>query len=440
VQIGVFGVGYVGLVTGLCFAEMGNDVISVDIDPNKVEMMKKGQSPIFEQGIDDLMKRNIADGRIVFTTEAKKAIDTSKILFIAVGTPSDKDGSADLKYVLQVAETIATHVTKPLSVVIKSTVPVGTGDKVQKAIEAVLAKRGVNLEIPVISNPEFLREGTAIEDCLRPDRIVIGVSKPEHADTMKELYEPFVRNGHPVIAMERRSSEMTKYAANSFLATKISFMNELSRLCEKVGANIDDIRSGIGSDKRIGMQFLYAGIGYGGSCFPKDVRAMMKTSEENGMPLTILDAVEAVNETQIKHTIGKAFDMLKSVTGPKKIALWGVAFKPGTDDIREAPALEVINAMLKEGVEIRAFDPIAAEHAKKEFGQHKGLEFVHNQYEALEGADLLVIATEWKQFREPNFETMKEKMRSPKILDGRNIYRPEAVRKLGFEYVSVGRR
>ena len=439
-QIGVFGVGYVGLVTGLCFAEMGNDVISVDIDPNKVEMMKKGQSPIFEQGIDDLMKRNIADGRIVFTTEAKKAIDTSKILFIAVGTPSDKDGSADLKYVLQVAETIATHVTKPLSVVIKSTVPVGTGDKVQKAIEAVLAKRGVNLEIPVISNPEFLREGTAIEDCLRPDRIVIGVSKPEHADTMKELYEPFVRNGHPVIAMERRSSEMTKYAANSFLATKISFMNELSRLCEKVGANIDDIRSGIGSDKRIGMQFLYAGIGYGGSCFPKDVRAMMKTSEENGMPLTILDAVEAVNETQIKHTIGKAFDMLKSVTGPKKIALWGVAFKPGTDDIREAPALEVINAMLKEGVEIRAFDPIAAEHAKKEFGQHKGLEFVHNQYEALEGADLLVIATEWKQFREPNFETMKEKMRSPKILDGRNIYRPEAVRKLGFEYVSVGRR
>lgn len=438
-KISVFGTGYVGLITGLSFAEMGNDVICVDVDPAKVKSLNSGLPTIYESGLESMLKNNLAAERIRFTTESAMAVRESDLLFIAVGTPSDEDGSADMQYVLQVASTIGQEMQQSKVIINKSTVPIGTQKKVKAVVAEALRARGLNLNFDVVSNPEFLREGMAVEDCLKPNRVVIGCES-EHAEKlMRQLYEPFLKSGNPLLVMDPESSEMTKYAANAMLAAKISVMNEFSRICSRVGADIEHVRRGIGSDHRIGPHFIFAGVGYGGSCFPKDVKALIHIGEENDQPVDILRSVKKVNDEQrglflrqVREACGGSFRGLK-------IAQWGIAFKPGTDDIREAPALDLIEAFLAEGAEVVAYDPVAAEMAQKHFAGRKGLSFVGQQYEALNGASVLVIATEWKSFREPNYEKMKTLMKKPVICDGRNIYSLSVMRQAGFQYHSIGR-
>lgn len=439
-KISVFGTGYVGLVTGLCFAEMGNDVICVDVDASKVKQLTSGVPTIYEAGLEGMLKSNLQAQRIQFTTDSAAAIRASDLLFIAVGTPSDEDGSADLKYVLQVAETIGLHMDGRKVIINKSTVPIGTQKKVKSVIASALKARGANFEYDVVSNPEFLREGMAVEDCLKPNRVVVGLETAWAEKLMKQLYEPFLKSGNPLLVMDPESSEMTKYAANAMLAAKISVMNEFSRICEKVGADIENVRRGIGTDFRIGPHFIFAGVGYGGSCFPKDVKALIHIGGENEEPTDLLNAVKKVNDEQRMLFLDKTRAACGGSFKGLKIAHWGVAFKPGTDDIREAPALDLIEAYLAEGAaEVRVYDPIASEHAVQYFKGHPALKFVPQQYDALEGASVLVITTEWKSFREPNFEKIKGLMKEPVVCDGRNIYNRDVMKEAGIRYVSVGR-
>jgi UDPglucose 6-dehydrogenase len=432
-KIAVVGTGYVGLVTGTCLAETGNQVTCVDINEQKVKMMKEGELPIYEPGLEILFHRNISENRLQFTTNLADAIADAKIIFLALPTPPGGDGSADLSYVLGAAKDIAKLVKDYKVIVTKSTVPVGTADKVT----AVL-KENTSVECAVVSNPEFLREGVAVEDFMKPDRVVVGTMDERARKLMAELYAPYVRQGNPVIFMDERSSELTKYAANSFLATKISFMNEVANLCELVGADVDMVRRGIGADDRIGKRFLFSGIGYGGSCFPKDVQALAKSAEENKYDFKILNAVMDVNEIQKKVLVEKLRDYYKGGLKGKKFALWGLAFKPETDDIREAPALYIIDELLKEGAEVVAFDPEGMPNIKKLLGDK--ISYAANRYDALDGADALLIVTEWSVFRTPDFDLIKEKLKAPVIFDGRNLYDLDRVKECGFYYNSIGRK
>lgn len=431
-KVSVIGTGYVGLVVGTCFAESGNDVICVDNDERKLRLLKKGESPIYEPGLADLLKKNIADERIVFTDSLEKAVRGSDIIFLALPTPQSEDGSADLQHVLNTAKMIGRYMNGYKVIVNKSTVPVGTADKVR----GIVAKE-TTLDFDVVSNPEFLKEGAAVNDFMKPDRIVIGTQSPRACALMEDLYAPFIRTGNPLIIMDERSSELTKYAANSFLATKVSFMNDIANLCEKVGADIDQVRKGMGTDARIGTQFLFAGIGYGGSCFPKDVAALLNTSGSYGHELQILQSVEAVNKRQ-KQIIGEKIK--KHFKGKIKgltVALWGLSFKPNTDDVREAPSLAIIASLLKAGATVRAYDPEAMEEMKRRIGNT--VKYFDNNYESLKGADALVIATEWNDFRRPDFDRMKTLMKQPVIFDGRNIYDPRVMSERGFVYYGIGR-
>jgi len=432
-KIAVVGTGYVGLVTGTCLAETGNQVTCVDINEQKVKMMKEGQLPIYEPGLEILFHRNISENRLQFTTNLADAIADAKIIFLALPTPPGGDGSADLSYVLGAAKDIAKLVKDYKVIVTKSTVPVGTADKVTAVLKA-----NTTVECAVVSNPEFLREGVAVEDFMKPDRVVVGTMDERARKLMAELYAPYVRQGNPVIFMDERSSELTKYAANSFLATKISFMNEVANLCELVGADVDMVRRGIGADERIGKRFLFSGIGYGGSCFPKDVQALAKSAEENKYDFKILNAVMDVNEIQKKVLVEKLRDYYKDGLKGKKFALWGLAFKPETDDIREAPALYIIDELLKDGAEVIAFDPEGMPNVKKILGDK--ISYATNRYDALDGADALLIITEWSVFRTPDFDFMKEKLKAPVIFDGRNLYDLERVKEHGFYYNSIGRK
>lgn len=438
-KISIFGTGYVGLVTAVCFAEMGNDVIAVDIDENKIKQLNSGVCPIYEPGLEDMLKQNYEAGRLQFTTDAKESVKASKIVMIAVGTPSDLDGSADLKFVLKVAQTIAEHMDSYRLIVTKSTVPIGTQQKIKACVESILKKRGLDIDFDVASNPEFLREGNAIDDSLQPTRVVIGADSPKAEKALIDLYKPFVKNGNPILTMDPLSAEMTKYAANAMLATKISLMNEFSRICEGVGADIEKVRHGIGSDPRIGPHFIFAGVGYGGSCLPKDVRALIHSGLNTNQNVDILISVDEGNQVQrdrFTERVVKYFGSMKD----KTIAVWGIAFKPGTDDIREAPALEAIKRFLDEGATVQAFDPVAAQVATKEyFENHKNFKTFKHQNQALEKADALVIFTEWKSFREPDFDKIKSLMKSPVVFDGRNLYEPQRMKELGFQYHSVGR-
>lgn len=432
-KIAVVGTGYVGLVTGTCLAETGNQVTCVDINLEKVKMMKAGQLPIYEPGLEVLFNRNIQERRLEFTTNLADAITDAKIIFLALPTPPGGDGSADLSYVLGAAKDIAKLVKEYKVIVTKSTVPVGTADKVTAVIKA-----NTDVECAVVSNPEFLREGVAVDDFMKPDRVVVGTMDERARKLMGELYAPYVRQGNPIIFMDERSSELTKYAANSFLATKISFMNEVANLCERVGADVDMVRRGIGADDRIGKRFLFSGIGYGGSCFPKDVQALGKSAEENNYEFKILNAVMDVNAIQKKVLVEKMRAYYKEGLKGKKFALWGLAFKPDTDDIREAPALYVIDELLKDGATIVAFDPEAMPNVKKLLGDK--IAYSPNRYDALEGADALLIVTEWPVFRTPDFDFMKEKLKAPVVFDGRNLYDLERMRDYGFYYNSIGRK
>jgi len=432
-KIAVVGTGYVGLVTGTCLAETGNQVICVDINAEKVKMMKAGQLPIYEPGLETLFHRNINEKRLTFTTVLADAIVDAKIIFLALPTPPGGDGSADLSYVLGAAKDIAKLVKEYKVIVTKSTVPVGTADKVKAVMQA-----NTDIECAVVSNPEFLREGVAVDDFMKPDRVVVGTMDDRARKLMAELYGPYVRQGNPVIFMDERSSELTKYAANSFLATKISFMNEVANLCERVGADVDMVRRGIGADERIGKRFLFSGIGYGGSCFPKDVQALGKSAEENNYDFKILNAVMDVNAIQKKILVEKMRAYYKDGLKGKKFALWGLAFKPDTDDIREAPALYIIEELLKEGANIVAFDPEGIPNVKKLLGDKIG--YAENRYDALEDADALLIVTEWPVFRTPDFDFMKEKLKKAVIFDGRNLYDLERMKDYGFYYNSIGRK
>lgn len=437
-KISMVGSGYVGLVSGTCFAETGIIVTCVDVDEKKINGLKKGIIPIYEPGLETMVKNNFEKGRLFFTTNIQESLTECDSVFIAVGTPPDEDGSADLKYVLGVAGEIGRFMTDYLVVVTKSTVPIGTAKKVKAAIQEELDKRGSKLTFDVASNPEFLKEGDAIKDFLRPDRIVIGTESEKAMKVMQRLYKAFVLNGHPIIFMDIPSAELTKYAANSMLATRISFMNEMANLCEIVGADINSVRKGIGSDSRIGSKFLYAGVGYGGSCFPKDVKALIKTADENGFSLEILKSVEQVNDKQKsvlfdkikKHFSGK----LKGLT----VAMWGLSFKPNTDDMREAPALVMIEKLLKEGVVVKAYDPVAIEETHRRIGDT--VTYTKDMYEALIDSDALIIMTEWSEFRVPNNKVMEKLMKQKVVFDGRNIYEPEEVREMGYTYYGIGRQ
>ena len=432
-NIAVVGTGYVGLVSGTCFSEMGNTVTCVDIDEKKVARLQKGEVPIYEPQLDLLFERNIKQNRLFFTTSLIDAVKTAKVVFLALPTPPGEDGSADLSYVLAVAKELGKILDQYTKGVNKSTVPVGTADKVKAAIA-----ENCKVEFDVVSNPEFLREGYAIDDFLKPDRVVIGTSSERARKVMADLYKPFVRQGNPIYFMDERSSELTKYAANSFLATKISFMNEIANVCELVGANVDMVRIGIGSDSRIGKRFLFPGIGYGGSCFPKDVKALIKSSKEVHYDFKILNAVEEVNEVQKTILIPKLKNYFKESTlKGKKIGLWGLAFKPNTDDTREAPAFYLINELLKAGAHVVAYDPEAMDNTRLVYGEQ--IEFCTNYYDALVDIDALIIATEWSVFRNPDFAKMKERMAGKVIFDGRNLFEPEQMKEEGFEYYSIGR-
>ncbi|MEY2941010.1 MAG: UDP-glucose 6-dehydrogenase [Bacteroidota bacterium] len=432
-KIAVVGTGYVGLVTGTCFAETGNQVTCVDINQEKVQQMQAGKIPIYEPGLDDLFQRNTQEGRLHFTTSLKEGIEGAKVIFLALPTPPGADGSADLKYILQVADDLGPILSDYTVIIDKSTVPVGTSDKVRAAIA-----KNATVEFDVVSNPEFLREGVAVEDFMKPDRVVIGTQSDRAKDLMSRLYAPLVRQGNPIIFMDERSAELTKYAANAFLATKITFMNEIANLCELVGANVDEVRKGIGTDSRIGKRFLFAGIGYGGSCFPKDVQALAKTSAENDYEFKILDSVMKVNESQKTKLIPPLAKHFKGDLAGKKIAMWGLAFKPYTDDIREAPALYNIDALLELGASVSAYDPEAMGHVKQLMGDK--ITFTKNPYEALEGADALLIVTEWPQFRTPDFDRMDSLLKNKVIFDGRNLYELNQMQELGYTYFSIGRQ
>lgn len=437
-KIAVFGTGYVGLVTGVCFAEMGNSVTCIDVDANKISDLQKGISPIYEPGLDNLLANNIKAQRLFFTTQPDQSLESADIVFIAVGTPPKADGSADLQYVEKVAQTIGEKINNYKVIVNKSTVPVGTFRKVKTIITNCLQKRNSAVTFDVASNPEFLREGCAIDDCLKPNRVVIGTESPQAQSLLQKLYTPFLENGSQLITMDPASSEMTKYAANAMLAAKISIMNEYSRLCEKLGADIEAIKKGIGSDHRIGPHFINAGVGYGGSCFPKDVSALIQIGKENDEQLEILKAVEAANQVQRERFIKKIATRLSSNLN-KTIAVWGVAFKPGTDDIREAPALDIIQHFLDLNYTVQVFDPVASKNAQAHFNNHSRLVFMDDQYKVLNQASALVIPTEWMSFREPDFQLMKKLMHTPLIFDGRNIYNPQHIANDGFEYISIGR-
>ncbi len=439
-KLAVVGTGYVGLVSGTCFAEMGNNVICVDNDKSKIEMLNNNKIPIFEPGLDVLVERNVKEDRLAFTTDIKDAVEKSLVCFIAVGTPPDEDGSADLQYVLTVAREIAEHMNGYRIIVDKSTVPIGTADLVKEEIQKVLDKRGVNYEFDVVSNPEFLKEGAAIDDFLKPDRVVIGVDNVRVGEIMRELYSPFNRTRDRVILMSVRSAEMTKYAANSMLATKISFMNEIAKLCEIMGADVNEVRHGIGSDSRIGYKFIYPGIGYGGSCFPKDVKALIKMAEKIGTEAKVLKSVEEVNNNQkylLANKVKAHFG--EDLTG-KKFAVWGLSFKPQTDDMREAPALIIIRELLNAGAEIVAYDPEAMNESKRRFGEIEKLNYAEDNYEALKDANAMLLITEWHQFRHPDFNKIKDLLKEPIIFDGRNQYDPEYLRKNGFTYYGIGRK
>ncbi|HEY6838128.1 MAG TPA: UDP-glucose/GDP-mannose dehydrogenase family protein [Geobacteraceae bacterium] len=440
-KICVIGTGYVGLVAGTCFAESGNDVICVDVDAAKIEGLKKGIIPIYEPGLKELVLRNSEEGRLTFTTDLASAVKASLINFVAVGTPPGEDGSADLCYVLDVARHIGREMEGFKIIVDKSTVPVGTADKVRQAVQEELDKRGALLEFDVVSNPEFLKEGAAIDDFLKPDRVVIGADNVRTAEIMKELYAPFMRKTNRMIIMDVRSAEMTKYAANAMLATKITFMNQIANLCELLEADVAAVREGIGSDSRIGYDFLFPGVGYGGSCFPKDVKALVKTAEENGYDFLLLNAVEEANERQklvltekILTRLGKGGE--KPLAG-RTVAVWGLSFKPRTDDMREAPSVVIINRLLEMGATVRAHDPEAIKEAQKAFGDR--IVYSHNLYEILNDADALAIITEWNEYRNPDFDKIRDLLKEPLIFDGRNLYGPNRMRQAGFEYYPIGR-
>lgn len=438
-RVTVIGTGYVGLVTGTCLADMGNDVICQDIDPGKIEKLAHGVIPIYEPGLSEMVTSNVRGKRLTFTTELAKAVNDAEIIFIAVGTPPAEDGSADLKHVLGCARDIARLLSKPTVVVVKSTVPIGTCDLVRDDIAKTLRERGMSFAVEVVSNPEFLKEGTAIEDFMRPDRIVVGAATEQGAAAMRKLYAPFVRNKHPLLVMDVRSSEMTKYAANVMLAARISMMNELAAICEKVGADVMNVREGVGTDARMGMSFLYAGVGYGGSCFPKDVRALGRIARDVGVQPSILDAVEQVNDRQKLLVAERVLSHFGGQVAGKRIALWGIAFKPKTDDIREAPSLTIIEKLTAAGATICAYDPEAMPNAKRLLAGNPRVTFADDAYGAVEGADALCLVTEWGVFRTPDFERVRAAMKTPFVVDGRNQYEPDEMRRLGFTYVGVGR-
>lgn len=436
-KIAIVGTGYVGLVTGTCFAEMGMEVYCVDIDRRKIENLKNGIIPIYEPGLEELVVRNHEVGRLHFTTELREVLDEVEIVFSAVGTPPDEDGSADLKYVLDVARTIGQTMTKYLLVVTKSTVPVGTAQKIKQTILDEQVKRGVSINFDIASNPEFLKEGAAVKDFMHPDRIVVGVESDCAKNLMEKLYHPFMLNNFRIIYMDVPSAEMTKYAANAMLATRISFMNDMANLCEIIGADVNMVRKGIGADTRIGSSFLYAGCGYGGSCFPKDVKALIRTADEQSYPMRILQAVEAVNEYQKTVLYRKLEQYYRGNLSGKKVAMWGLAFKPETDDMREAPSLVLIDLLLKAGCRVTAYDPVAVPEAKRRIGDR--IHYAKDIYEAVNDADVLMIVTEWKEFRLPSWPKIKQQMKTPLILDGRNIYNIHEIEEAGFTYHCIGR-
>lgn len=439
-KITVIGSGYVGLVTGACLSEMGNDVLCLDVDAKKIEVLNAGGVPIYEPGLKDLIVRNVAAGRLAFTTDVARAVAHGTLQFIGVGTPPDEDGSADLQYVLAAARNIGRSMTDYKVVIDKSTVPVGTADRVKAVITEELAARGVAVPFAVVSNPEFLKEGAAVQDFMRPDRVVIGADDEQAVHLMRALYSPYLRNHDRLVVMDIRSAEMTKYAANAMLATRISFMNELALLAETVGADIESVRLGIGSDSRIGYSFLYAGCGFGGSCFPKDVKALIKTASEYGHDLRLLAAVQEANESQ-KHVLtDKIVRKFGEDLSGKRIAVWGLAFKPNTDDMRDAPSRSLICDLLKRNATVAAYDPVAADEARRVFNAVEGIDFVPNALAACQDADALVIVTEWKEFRSPDFMAMKSMLKNPLIFDGRNVFEPAIVRGEGFEYHGIGRR
>ncbi len=438
-RVSIYGSGYVGLVTGACLAETGNTVLCVDVDEAKIEGLKKGQIPIYEPGLEDLILRNVESGRLRFTTDYDEAVKHGLFQFIAVGTPPDEDGSADMRYVLSVARGIAERMEDYRIIVDKSTVPVGTADRVRSTVNEVLKERGVSRDFDVVSNPEFLKEGAAIEDFMKPDRIVVGTDDPRTTELMRGLYEPFNRNHDRLVVMDVRSAELTKYAANAMLATKISFMNELSNIAERVGADIEKVRVGIGSDPRIGYSFIYPGAGYGGSCFPKDVTALGRSAADHGYTAQLLDAVEAVNFRQKSVLFDKISHYYQDELEGKTIALWGLAFKPNTDDMREASSRVLMESLWAAGAKVRAFDPEAGEEALRIYGERDELVLCNSSMEALQGADALAIVTEWREFRSPDFELIKERLANHVIFDGRNLYDPLFVESLGIAYYAIGR-
>ena len=438
-HVAIFGTGYVGLVTGACLAEAGNQVICVDVDAGKIDRLNRGEIPIYEPGLEDLVHRNRQSGLLRFTTDAAAATAHGEIIFIAVGTPPDEDGSADLRYVLSVARDIGTHLSRYAVVVNKSTVPVGTADRVRAAIAATLAERGVEVPYDVVSNPEFLKEGDAVKDCMKPDRIVIGSSSAKAIAALKALYAPFNRNHERLVLMDERSAELTKYAANAMLATKISFMNEVANIAERVGADVEAVRLGIGSDPRIGYAFIYPGIGYGGSCFPKDVQALGRTARSVGYDARILNAVEAVNYDQKSRLYAQMEAHFGGNLKGRTIAIWGLSFKPNTDDMREAPSRTLMEALWAAGAKVRAFDPEAAHEARRVFGERDDLVLVDEAMDALDGADALAIVTEWKAFWSPDFARIAKAMIAPVLFDGRNIYDPKVVEAAGIAYYGIGR-
>jgi UDPglucose 6-dehydrogenase len=438
-KITVIGSGYVGLVTGACLAEMGNHVVCLDVDARKIAMLQRGEIPIHEPGLTEVVARNVAAGRLQFTTDQAAAAAHGTLQFIGVGTPPDEDGSADLQYVLAAARNIGRHMTDYKVVIDKSTVPVGTAAKVKAAVAEELAARGIKLDFAVVSNPEFLKEGAAVADFMRPDRIVVGAEDERAILLMRALYAPFIRNHDRLLVMDIPSAEFTKYAANCMLATRISFMNELSRVAERVGADIEQVRKGIGSDPRIGYHFLYAGTGYGGSCFPKDVKAMIRSAADSGIELQVLGAVERVNEGQKSVLVDKVTARFGEDLAGRSFALWGLAFKPNTDDMREAPSRVIVAELLKRGASVRAYDPVAGDEARRVFGTTPGLSIVDRASDALPNADALLIVTEWKEFKSPDFDAMRSQLKQPVLFDGRNLYEPALMRSLGFEYSGVGR-
>ena len=438
-KITIIGTGYVGLVSGACLADIGNDVLCMDVDQNKIRTLKAGGIPIYEPGLEGLVRHNVAAGRLRFTVDVEEAVEFGTMQFIAVGTPPDEDGSADLRHVLDAARNVGRHMREYKVVVDKSTVPVGTADRVREAIAEVLKARGVDLPFSVVSNPEFLKEGAAVEDFMKPDRVVIGADDERATRLMRALYAPFQRNHERMLVMDVRSAELTKYAANAMLATRISFMNELANLAERLGANIEDVRRGIGSDPRIGYHFLYPGAGYGGSCFPKDVKALQRTADQQGMQLHILHAVEQVNEAQKQRLVEKLTARLGERLDNQRFALWGLAFKPNTDDMREAPSRVVIGQILERGGAVRAYDPVAMKEAKRIYAGDPRVSFAETPLAAVEGCEALLIVTEWKEFRSPDFTAIRQRLKQPLVFDGRNLYDPAMVVDAGLEYFSIGR-